>query len=176
MFPALLLLLVILNQMNAPFSRLPGGPEPDLALMVAIYGGFVYTRTGAAALGFGAGLLQETLAGGLIGVDALSKGLTGLLWARLWRQVIGEGMLVQLPLIAVLTVVDGAASFAMSKLFSAPSASWEMFVPLLGWQLLWNLILGPLILGGFAIMHRKLSRVSRTRWGGHARAATFQPN
>ncbi|MBI3327548.1 MAG: rod shape-determining protein MreD [Nitrospinae bacterium] len=173
MVPALLLLLVIVNQMNAPFSQLPGRLEPDLALMVAVYGGLVYARGGAVALGFGAGLLQETLAGGLIGVEALSKGLTGLLWARLWSQVIGEGALAQLPLIAVLTAVDGAASFGMSKLFSAPSASWELFVPLLGWQLLSNLILGPLMLAFFAAMHRSLGRASRARRGGHEPTATF---
>ena len=175
MFPALLLVCVIVNQMNAPFSRLPGGLEPDLALIVAVYGGFTYTRGAAAALGFGAGLLQETLAGGLIGMDALSKGLTGLLWARLWHQVMGEGTLVQVPLLAGLTVLDGVASFATSKLFSAPSASWGMFLPLIGWQLLSNLILGPLMLGGFAAVHRKLSRASRARWGGHAPTVTLQP-
>jgi len=175
MFPALLLVCVIVHQMNAPFSRLPGGLEPDLALIVAVYGGFTYARGAATALGFGAGLLQETLAGGLIGVDALSKGLTGLLWARLWRQVMGEGALVQVPLLAMLSVVDGVASFATAKLFSAPSASWGMFLPLLGWQLLSNLLLGPLLLGGVGAVHRKLSRASRARWGGHEPTVTLQP-
>jgi rod shape-determining protein MreD len=174
MFPALLLLLVMVNQLNAPASWLPGGLEPDLALMVAIHAGCVYPRSAAAALGFGAGLLQETLAGELIGVGTFSKGLTGLLWARLWRQVIGEAAVAQLPLLAVLTVMDGLAFFVASKLFAAPLAMWDIFVPLLGRQLLSNLLVGPLILMGLAAIHRKLTGGTPARWRAHEPTVTFQ--
>lgn len=175
MFPALLLALVMVNQMNAPLSLLPGGLEPDLALMVAIHVAYVYPRSGAAALGFGAGLLQETLAGELVGVGALSKGLTGLLWAHLWRQVIGEATLAQLPLLAVLTVVDGVAFFAASKVFFTPGAEWDVLVPLLGRQLLSNLLVGPLLLKGFAAIHRKLAGETPARWRTHEPTVTPQP-
>src|SRR5918999_2919852 len=77
MFSAILLLIVLLNQIYAPFSRLLVGLKPDMALLAAVSGGLVYTPWGAAVLGFTAGLLQETLAGGLLGIGALSKGLTG---------------------------------------------------------------------------------------------------
>ena len=76
MFPAILLLVVMLNQIYAPLSLLPGGLEPDMALLAVVAAGRVYTPWGAAALGFAAGLLQETLTGGLLGVGALSKGLS----------------------------------------------------------------------------------------------------
>ena len=108
MLPILLLFVVMFNQIYAPFSRLPGEFAPDIALMVALFGGLVYTPWPATALGFGAGLLQDTLSGGLLGVGALSKGLTGLLWVRLWRQIVSETALSQLPLLALLTTVDGA--------------------------------------------------------------------
>ncbi len=175
MFPALLLFLVMVNQLNAPFSRLPGGLAPDLALMVAIYAGSVYGRSGAAALGFGAGLLAETLAGGLIGIGAFSKGLTALLWARLWRQIVGEGTLAQLPLVVAVTVVDGGAFFAASKLFATRGGSWNTFLSLLGWQLLSNVLLAPLLLKLFAILHRKLRRGLRARGRGHEPTLTLQP-
>src|SRR5919108_6420930 len=120
MCPAILLSIVLLNQIYTPFSLLPGGLEPDMALFIAISGGLIYTPWRAAALGFTAGLLQETLTGGLLGVGALSKGLTGLVWTRLWHYAVSDAPLLQLPLLAGLTVFDGAIFFCFctSVLFS----------------------------------------------------------
>jgi rod shape-determining protein MreD len=174
MFPAILLCVVILNQIYAPFSRLLGGIEPDIALLVAIYGGLAYAPGAAAALGFTAGLLQETLVGGLVGVGALSKGLTGLVWARLWRQAIGDAPLLQLPLVAGLTVLDGAIFFCTAMLFSTPASSWDAFFPLLWRQLLSNMLLGPFLLMLFAALHRRLKRTRRSSRRRHAPAITFQ--
>jgi rod shape-determining protein MreD len=176
MFPAILLFVVMLNQIYAPLSRLPGGLEPDMALLVAVSGGLVYAPGGAAVLGFTAGLLQETLAGGLLGVGALSKGLTGLLWTRLWRQVISDAPLLQLPLLAGLTVFDGAVFFGASMLFSTPTPSWDTFFPLLWRQLLSNILLGPFVLMLFAAIHRKLTRPKRSSRRRHESAITFQPD
>ena len=176
MFPAILLFVVMLNQIYAPLSRLPGGLEPDMALLVAVSGGLVYTPGGAAVLGFTAGLLQETLAGGLLGVGALSKGLTGLLWTRLWRQVISDAPLLQLPLLAGLTVFDGALFFCTAMLFSTPTPSWETFFPLLWRQLLSNVLLGPFVLMLFAAIHRRLKRPKRSSRRRHESAITFQPD
>jgi rod shape-determining protein MreD len=175
MFPVVLLFVVMLNQTYAPFNRLPGGLEPDMALLAAVAGGFVYAPGGAAVLGFTAGLLQEILAGGLLGVGALSKGLTGLVWTRLWRQTIGDVPLLQLPLLAGLTIFDGAIFFGTSMLFSTPASSWDAFFPLLGRQLLSNLLLGPFLLMLFAAIHRRLKSARRSSRRRHEPAITFQP-
>jgi rod shape-determining protein MreD len=103
-----------------------------MALLVAVAGGLVYTPWGAAALGFAAGLLQETLTGGFLGVGALSKGLTGLVWTRLWHHAVSDSPLLQLPLLAGLTVFDGAIFFCTSMLFSTPTSSWDAFFPCSG--------------------------------------------
>jgi rod shape-determining protein MreD len=173
MVPLILLLTTVVNQIYAPFSRLPLGLEPDMALIVAVFGGFMYPPLAAAALGFGVGLLQDTLSGGLLGVGALSKGLTGLLWARLWRQVIGDGPLLQLPLLAGLTLVDGAAFFCTAVLFSAHLSAWEVFPSLLGRQLVSNLLLGPLLLILCTALSRKLGRTKRSGWRRHEPATTY---
>jgi rod shape-determining protein MreD len=175
MFPVILLFVVMLNQTYAPFNRLPGGLEPDMALFVALSGGLVYAPGGAAVLGFTAGLLQETLAGGLLGVGALSKGLTGLVWTRLWRQAIGDAPLLQLPLLAGLTIFDGAIFFCTSMLFSMPVSSWDTFFPLLWRQLLSNVLLGPFLLTLFAAMHRRLKSARRSSRRPRESALTFQP-
>lgn len=175
MVPALLLMGVLLNQIYAPFSRLPGGFVPDLALIVALFGGHVYAPWNAAALGFGAGLLQDTLTGGLLGVGALSKGLTGLFWAHLWGQIVGESPLLQIPLLAMLTILDGATFFGAAVLFSLYTPSWDTFFPLLGRQLWSNVVLGPLMLMMFAALHRRLKRPKRSSWRRYESASTFQP-
>ena len=175
MLPAILLVFVVLNQIYAPFGPLPGGLAPDIALLVAVYGGSVYAPGAAAALGFAAGLLQETLAGGMLGVEALSKGLTGLAWTRLWQQVVGDSPWLQVPLLAGLTVFDGTIFFSTSMLFSTHAASWDAFIPLLWRQLLSNLLLGPILLILFAAMHRRLRRMGRSSRRRHEPAFTFQP-
>jgi rod shape-determining protein MreD len=174
MFPAILLSIVLLNQIYSPLRLLPGGLMPDMALLAAVAGGRVYTSWGAAALGFAAGLLQETLTGGLIGVGALSKGLTGLVWTRLWNHAVSDAPLLQLPLLAGLTVFDGAIFFGSSMLFSTPTSSWDVFFPLLWRQLLSNMLFGPFLLMLFAAIHRRLKRPRRLSRRRHASAITFQ--
>jgi rod shape-determining protein MreD len=173
MFPIMLLLCVMLNQIYTPFSQLPGGLEPDIALLTALYAGSIYAPGGAAALGFAAGLLQETLAGGMFGVEALSKGLTGLIWTRLWQQVIGDSPWYQLPLLAALTVFDGAIFYCTSILFATHAASWDAFLHMLWRQLLSNLLLGPFLLIIFAATHRRLKRARRSSRRRHEPAVTF---
>jgi rod shape-determining protein MreD len=174
MFPAILLFVVMLNQIYAPLSQLPGGLEPDVALLVAVFGGLVYTPAGAAVLGFSAGLVQETLTGGLLGVGALSKGLTGLVWTRLWRQAIGDAPVLQLPLLAGLTVLDGALFFCAAMLFSKPTASWDTFFPMFWRQLLSNLLLGPFLLMLLVAIYRRLKRPKRSSRRHYEPTITFQ--
>jgi rod shape-determining protein MreD len=174
MFPTILLSMVVLNQIYAPFGLLPGGLEPDMALLAAMVGGRVYTPWGAAALGFAAGMLQETLTAGLLGVGALSKGLTGLAWTRWWNHAVSDAPVMQLPLLAGLTVLDGAIFFGCSLLFSTLTPSWEAFFPLLWRQLLSNILYGPLLLGLFTAIHRRLKRPRRLSRRRHASTLTFQ--
>jgi rod shape-determining protein MreD len=176
MFAALLLSFVVLNQLLAPFRILPWGLVPDLALLAAVAGGHCYSPGRATLLGFSAGLLQETLAGGLLGVGACSKGLTGLLWAPLWRRAVGDAPLFQVPLLIGVTLVDSALFFCASLLFAAPTSPGEVFLPLLGRQLVANVVLGPVVLWWFASLYHRLTQPRRMGRRRHASAITFQPH
>jgi rod shape-determining protein MreD len=175
MFPAILLLSVLLNQIYTPFGFLPGGLAPDIALLVAVWGGLMYMPWGAAVLGFIAGLTQETLAGGLLGVGALSKGLTGLVWTRWWHSAVSDAPGLRLLLLAGLTVFDGALFFSASLIFSTLTSSWDTFFPLLWRQILANVLFGPLLLVLFGAIHRRLKRTKRSSRRRYASAVTYQP-
>ena len=175
MYPAILLLSVVLNQVYTPFSLLPGGLAPDMALLIAVSGGLLYMPWGAAVLGFTAGMMQETLAGGLLGVGALSKGLTGLVWSRWWHYGVSDAPVLQLLLLAGLTLFDGALFFGTSMVFSTLTSSWDAFFPLLWRQILANVLFGPMLLILFAVIHRRLKRTKHSSRRRHASAITFQP-
>ena len=97
-----------------------------MALLVAVAGGLVYTPWGAAGLGFAAGLLQGDPNRRAWRWSPL-KGLTGLVWTRLWHHAVSDAPLLQLPLLAGLTVFDGVIFFCTSMLFSTPTSSWDAF-------------------------------------------------
>jgi hypothetical protein len=82
---------------------------------------------------------------------------------------------LQLPLLAMLTVLDGATFFGTSLLFASHLPSWDAFLPLLGWQLFANLLIGPVVLLMFAALDHKLKRPKRFGWRRHESAITFQP-
>jgi rod shape-determining protein MreD len=144
-----------------------------MALLVAMVAGRLYAPWGAATLGFAAGLLQDILTGGLLGVGALSKGLTGLLWTRLWNHAVSDSLVLQLPLLAGLTILDGVLFFGCSMLFSTAAISGEAFFPLLWRQLLSNLLFGPFVLMLFDRIHHRLMRPRRFSRRRHASAITL---
>jgi hypothetical protein len=91
-----------------------------------------------------------------------------------WNQSVSAAPLLQLPLLAILTVFDGALFFGSSMVFSTPTSAWDVFFPLLWRQLLSNILFGPFLLMLFAAIHRRLKRPRRLSRRRHAPAITFQ--
>ena len=60
-----------------------GGVTPDLALVWVVYCGVRYSRTVGVGAGVFIGLVQDSLSGGLLGVNTLSKGLIGYFFSTL---------------------------------------------------------------------------------------------
>ena len=119
-----------------------GDVAPDLPLILVV---LLALRRGpefGCIAGFAAGLLQDAAGGGLIGVQALTKGLVGFAVGALAGGLRGTQPLVQVPGLALLTVVEGVVRFGLLKLFHFPAPFGELMVYVVLPQALYNGFLG----------------------------------
>ena len=142
----LLLLLVTVGggvlQSTVVAARGVGGVTPDVPLILTV---LIALRNGPESgclAGFVAGLLQDATGGGLVGVQALTKGLAGfgmgLLVGRFWV----TNPLVQVPGLVLLSIVEGLGRYVILKLFHFPASFGELMTYVVLPQALYNGFLG----------------------------------
>jgi rod shape-determining protein MreD len=102
------------------------GVVPDVPMVLALLLALRYGSEAGCLAGFALGLAQDTLAGGPLGLHALSKALIGFVAGDLPRWVLVARPLVPVGLAVVATVVDGLARFALLQLFHYPAPLGEL--------------------------------------------------
>lgn len=125
----------------APALRI-GDISPDLPLIVVV---LLALRRGpefGCVAGFAAGLLQDAAGGGLIGIQALTKAMIGFAIGAVGGELRVTQPLVQVPGLAVLTIVEGLMRFALLKLFHFPVPFGELMTYVVLPQALYNGFLG----------------------------------
>lgn len=125
----------------APALRV-GGVAPDLPLIVVV---LLALRRGpefGCLAGFAAGLLQDAAGGGLIGIQALTKGLVGFVIGALGGRLRVTQPLVQVPGLVLLSIAEGMARFALLKMFQFPATFGELMTYVVLPQALYNGFLG----------------------------------
>jgi len=125
----------------APALRI-GDIAPDLPLIVVV---LLALRRGpefGCVAGFAAGLLQDAAGGGLIGIQALTKAMIGFAIGAVGGELRVTQPLVQVPGLAVLTIVEGIVRFALLKLFHFPVPFGELMTYVVLPQALYNGFLG----------------------------------
>ncbi len=137
----------------APYATV-ASVRPDLILLLACVAGLFFGRRRGLLLGALAGFLQDSLSGGLFGLNILSKALVGLAAGALQRNVGLHHRLLQALLVAVLTAFDGLVTIVLVRLFYGGESLVLPTVVLLVYQTLYN---GLLAVPYFAV----LSRVAR---------------
>jgi hypothetical protein len=139
----LLLLLVTVGggvlQSTVVAARGVGGVTPDVPLILTV-------------------LLQDATGGGLVGVQALTKGLAGfgmgLLVGRFWV----TNPLVQVPGLVLLSVTEGLARFLLLQMFHYPAAFGELMLHVILPQALYNGLIGTLCIlaeAGYELLRRR---------------------
>ena len=93
------------------------GVTPDLPLIVVILLALRRSPEFGCVAGFVTGLLQDAAGGGLIGVQALTKGVIGFGIGIAGGRLRVSQPLVQVPGLVVLTVAEGLARFALLQIF-----------------------------------------------------------
>jgi rod shape-determining protein MreD len=119
-----------------------GGATPDLPFIMTVFWALRRGPEAGCAAGFFAGLLQDVAAGGLVGVQALTKALAGfslgLAGGRLWV----ANPLVQVPGLVALTLAEGLLRFGLLQLFHYPASLGALLLDVILPQALYNGVLG----------------------------------
>jgi rod shape-determining protein MreD len=144
----LLLLLVIVGggvlQSTVVAVAGVGGITPDVPLILTALIALRYGPESGCLAGFVAGLLQDASGGGLVGVQALTKGLAGfgmgLLVGRFWV----SNPLVQVPGLVLLTIAEGLGRFLLLQMFHYPAAFGDVMLHVILPQALYNGVIGTL--------------------------------
>jgi rod shape-determining protein MreD len=123
---------------------------PDIPLIVVV---LLALRRGpefGCAAGFFAGLLQDVAAGGLIGVQALTKALVGFGIGAAGGRLRVTQPLVQVPGLVLLTMAEAVVRFALLQLFRFPAPFGEMMVYVVLPQAVYNGFLGAALVFALA--------------------------
>lgn len=101
-----------------------GGTQPDLLLVIVILVSVLKGKRAGAGLGLVYGFLEDLVIGKYIGLEALTKMLTGYLIGKLHRKIFHENIFV--PVIAGIlgTMIHDLSSFAI--LFLTTSRTFDL--------------------------------------------------
>ena len=96
------------------------GATPDLPLIVTVFWALRRGPEVGCVAGFVAGLLQDVSAGGLVGVQALTKALVGFAIGLAGGRLSVTNPLVQVPGLVLLTVAEGLAALRAAAALPLP--------------------------------------------------------
>ncbi|MCX7781062.1 MAG: rod shape-determining protein MreD [Negativicutes bacterium] len=116
------------------------GIKPDLLLIITVSAGLLYGKEHGVGVGFFAGLVQDLAAGGIFGLNTLTKILIGLLAGSAERKVFKEHILLPLTAMAVTTVLSYGAILVLLMLFGYKVNFVAAAVNNLPPQMLYNMI------------------------------------
>jgi len=134
-----------LAQTNVAPALQIGAVTPDIPLILTVFLGLRRGPEVGCLAGFAMGLIQDVAAGGLVGVQALTKALAGfavgLLGSRLWIQ----NPVVHVAGLVLVTLAEGIGRFALLQLFHFPVAFSELLLYVIVPQAFYNGFLGSAV-------------------------------
>ena len=104
-----------------------GGVVPDVPVVLTVLLALRYGPEAGCLTGFALGLAQDAVAGGPLGLHALSKALIGFGAGDLPRWILVRRPVVLVGLAVLATVVDGLVRFALLQPFHYPAPLGELF-------------------------------------------------
>ncbi len=137
-----------------------GNVTPDIPLIIVV---LLALRRGpefGCLGGFAAGLLQDAAAGGLIGIQALTKALIGFGVGLAGGRLRVTQPLVQVPGLVFLSVAEGLLRYAFLRLFHFPAAFGELVTYVVIPQALYNGLLGAAVVLALVIAETRWARPS----------------
>ena len=127
------------------------GVTPDLVLVWVVYCGVRCSRTGGIGAGIALGLIQDSLSGGLLGVNTLSKGLIAYFFSTLKDKFFVQGVIPIGIFLVCSSIFDGLVFyFSMGTILKGEVAS-SFLYQLLPIYSIYNALIGPFM---FVILDR----------------------
>ena len=121
------------------------GVVPDLALIWVVYCGVHFSKTMGIGSGILTGILQDSLSGGLLGVNTLSKSFIGFFFATLKDKFYVEGVIPVAFFLVASSLFDGLVFyFSMNTVLKGEVASSFLYQSLPAYSL-YNGIVGPIL-------------------------------
>jgi rod shape-determining protein MreD len=154
---------VILQTSIAPMMA-GATPPVDLVLVAVVYVALTTGPVGGLLAGTAAGLIQDSLSSGIIGIGGLSKALVGFLAGAIGQQFIVTAALPRLVTFMAATAVHAAVFMGLYigldlRMFPSPWAS-------VGVQAVVNAVVGMI---AFGIIESIPGAMERRRYGRRAR-------
>jgi len=119
-----------------------GEIKPDFLIVIIIFFAFRHSAYESGILGFIAGILQDSLSGVTLGVNAFTKLIVGLLASTI-KKIYAENLITILMAIFVFTIIHSLLFFAIQSIFVITLGIPTMKrIPLIA---LYNTIIGILI-------------------------------
>jgi rod shape-determining protein MreD len=104
-----------------------GGIVPDVPVVLTVLLALRYGAEAGCLTGFALGLAQDAVAGGPLGLHALSKAVVGFIAGDVPRWGLVTRPIVPVALAMLATIGDGLVRFALLQLFHYPAPLGEIF-------------------------------------------------
>ena len=144
---AQILIVVILFSIQTTWLEMfsVGGVIPDLALIWVVYCCVHCSRAMGIGSGIVMGILQDSLSGGLLGVNTLSKSFIGFFFATLKDKFYVEGVIPIAFFLILSSLFDGLVFyFSMNTVLKGEVASSFLYQSLPVYSI-YNGLVGPII-------------------------------
>ena len=148
-----ILIVVILFSIQTTWLDLfsVGGVVPDLALIWVVYCGVRFSKTTGVGSGIATGILQDSLSGGLLGVNTLSKSFIGLFFSALKDKIFVEGVIPVAFFLILSSLFDGLVFyFSMNTVLQGEVSSSFLYQSLPVYSF-YNGMIGPVL---FLVLNR----------------------
>ena len=152
-YVAQILIVVILFSIQTTWLEIfsIGGVVPDLALIWVVYCGVHCSRSMGIGSGIATGILQDSLSGGLLGVNTLSKSFIGFLFSALKDKFFVEGVIPIAFFLILSSLFDGLVFyFSMNTVLEGEVAP-SFFYQSLPAYSIYNGAIGPVL---FLVLNR----------------------
>lgn len=130
------------------------GVTPDLALVFVVYCGIHLQRNAGMGMGMAVGFLQDCLSGDLLGINTLSKGLTGFFFCTLKDKILVQGIVPISFFLIVASLFDGFIFYMVHSILLEGEVIANFWFPNIFIYVIYNAVAGLVLFSVFDVFKK----------------------